>query len=44
MMVVGGDNEDFTSDILEVTNGSKYNDIDSELPCCGEGDEPDNET
>ena len=30
--------EDFTSDTLEVTNGSEYNDIDAELPC-GESDE-----
>ena len=37
------DDEDFTSDTLEVTNGSEYSDIDAELPCCGESDELDYE-
>ena len=35
--------EDFTSDTLEVTNGSEYNDIDAVLSCCGESDELDDE-
>ena len=35
------DDEDFTSDTLEVTNGSECNDIDAELPGCGESNELD---
>ena len=35
--------EDFTSDTLEVINGSEYNDIDAELPCYDESDELDDE-
>ena len=37
------DDEEFTFDTLEVTNGSEYNDIDAELPCCGESDVLDDE-
>ena len=36
----GDEDENFTS---EVTNGSEYNDIDDDLPCCGESDELDDE-
>ena len=39
----GDEDENFTSDTLEVTNGSEYNDIDDDLPCCGESDELDDE-
>ena len=38
----GYDEEDFISDTLEVTNGSKYNDIYAVLSC-GESDELDDE-
>ena len=36
------DEEDFTSDTLEITNGSEYNDIYA-LLSCGESDELDDE-